>query len=92
MPPGVSLNSWQAETIKRSRTGPRKGPTIGWELVVVLLNIAGPLNCHCVCTICCIFTKKNRTSYITHSNMLKFCMDVGQTFINMLELFQIFVR
>ena len=34
--------------------------------------------------------QKNCSSYITCSNVLKFCMDVGQTYINTLEISQIF--
>ena len=36
------------KTTKRSRTEQREGFTIGWELVVLLLNTVKPLNDHCV--------------------------------------------
>jgi len=55
---GFPLKAGKLKTIKRSRTEPRKGPKIGWELVLVLLNTVGPLICHCVSNYPTILQKK----------------------------------
>jgi len=62
MPPQFPYKASQPETIRRSRTEPREGLTISWELVIVVLNTAEHLNVHCVSTYQAIF--KKITTYI----------------------------
>ena len=87
MPPsqhGVSLKSWQARNHQEIKNRIKKRINNWLGVGCCTIEYCRTLKLPQFCVPPWYFYKKNRISFITRFNVLKFYMDVGQTFINML--------